>query len=506
MNKKIRRIVTMALVLTAFSGLSPVRYLKIFDSSIAYASSDDDDDEKEAIENSYLSDLDISEGKLQFSEKKTEYTVKIDSSDDEITVTAKAKSNTDKIKIDGSDVSLDSNNKAEKTLELNKGRNLIKIKIETKDYGIRTYNLVVNRGSASNSDSSNSNDSDGVYLDSINLSDGNISFSKDKMAYDVNVNSSIDEIRIAGEPEDDDYEVKIDGISVDKDEEYRRTINLVNGKNIIPIDIQDNEGNEQTYTLNVYRGGTTEINTSEVIDNTQDPIYLDNIVIEDGDIPIKFKPKVTTYGMDVKDTYDSIIIKAEPEYDDLVRINGSTAEDPYRKKVDLKNGKNVIEIKVNNSNTYDKNDDEYEERIYTLTVYRGTSEGTAQNSQIVTNGENTQVSGNSSNSASTTKINQWTNDNGKWQYYDSTGNSFKNAWYYDRNYGKNYYFNNEGNMVTGWTEYNNDWYYLDKNGAMATGWVKDLNENWYYLYETGVMAKNTTIGGYKLNSSGGLNN
>lgn len=513
MNKKIKRIIAITLALTAFSAVSPVKYLKFSDSNIAYASSDDDDTdavdaEYKAIEDSYLSNLDLSEGRLDFSKKKTDYTVKIDSSNESIVIAATAKNSTDKIKIDGSDVSLDSNNKAEKTVELSRGRNMIKIKVETIDYGIRTYNLVINRGSVSDSSSSNSDNSDnsdGVYLDSINLSDGDISFSKNKMEYDVNVNSTIDEIRIVAQPEYDGYEVKIDGVAVSKDESYRRTVKLTNGKNTILIELQDSDGNEQTYTLNINRGGTTAVNTSEAVDNTQDPIYLDDIVIQDGDIPLKFKPKVTNYAVDVKELYDSIIIKAEPEYDNLVIINDSKCEHNYIQRVDLKEGKNVIKIKVNNNNTYDASDAEYEERIYTLTVYRGTSEGTAQSAQA-TSIANAQEGSISTNLVSNAKISQWTNNNGKWQYNDFMGNLLKNAWYYDRNYGKTYYFNNEGNMVTGWVAYNNSWYYLDESGAMVTGWFKDLNGNWYYLYETGAMAKNTTINGYKLNGSGVLNN
>jgi glucan-binding YG repeat protein len=489
MNKKIKRIIAMTLIATAFSIISPVKYLKFANSNIAYASSDDDDEE--AIRNSYLDDLDISEGSISFSEKKTDYTVKVDKDTESIIVKAKAKDKDDEIKIDGDDVALDNDNVATSDpIKLDKGRNLIRIKVVTDDYGLRIYNLVVNRGSASSSDS---DDSDGVYLDNIALSDGDLAFEKDKTSYNVNVNSSIDEIRITAEPEYNDYEVKIGGIRVDEDEDYRRTVKLTNGNNTILIDLEDNEGNEQTYTININRGGTSEVSASEVVDNTQDPIYLDDIVIQDGNVPLNFKPKVTSYAVDVKDSWDNIIIKAKPEYDDVVRINGSTCESPYVRRVYLNEGKNVITIKVNNSNSYDKDDDEYKERIYTLTVYRGTSEGTSQS----TNAENNEQS-----NSTGIKANQWINNNGKWQYNDSTGKSLKNTWYFDKNYGKNYYFREDGTMATGWIEYNGRWYYLDNTGAMVTGWYRDTNGKWYYLYSTGAMATNTTINGYKLGTNG----
>ncbi|EHJ02146.1 cell wall binding repeat-containing protein [Clostridium sp. DL-VIII] len=485
MNKNIKRIIAMTLAISAFSIASPVKFINSVDT--AYASSDDD---KDAIENSYLDDLDISEGDLSFSKKKTEYTVKVDSSDSTVVITAKAKDRDDKIKIDGEEVPLDDNRKAQKEVELDKGRNMIKIKVETEDYGIRTYNLVINRGSASNDSDS---DSDDVYLDNIILSDGDIDFSEDKMSYNVNVNSSVNEIRIAAKPEDEDDDVKIDGIRVYKYDDFRRMVSLNNGENKILIELQDSEGKEQTYTLNINRGGTAAGgNTSEVIDNEQDPIYLDDIVIQGGDVPLKFKPKVTSYAVDVNEDWDSIILKAKPEFDDVVRVNGSTTEDPYIRRINLNEGKNVITIKINNSNTYDRNDDEYEERIYTVTVYRGTSDGKSQSNTS----SNAQVTGKD------VKTNQWVNINGKWQYNDSIGNPLKSTWYFDKNYGKNYYFKEDGTMATGWISYNGSWYYLDNSGAMVTGWLRDNNGVWYYLYSSGVMAANTIIDGYSLGPNG----
>lgn len=510
MHKQIKRIIAMTLAISAFCAITPAKYLKAQFSKVAYASSDDDDDDDDE-DKGYLEDLDISEGSISFSEKKMEYTTKIDNSIDEVTITVKAEDSTDKIKIDGSDVDLDNSRKAQKTIELERGRNLIKIKVDSEAYGIRTYNLVINRGSAS-SNSSNSDDENDAYLDDISLSDGDISFSKETMKYDVNVSSSVDEIRITAQPEYDDDDVKIDDVSVDKDEDYRRSVKLAYGGNTILIEVQDEDGNEQTYTLNINRGGTIAIDSSQVIDTTQDPIYLDDIVIEDGDIPLKFKPKVTSYAVDVDDDQDNIIIKAKPEYDDVVRINGTKVEDLYSSRVNLEEGKNVIEIKINNSNTYDKSDDEYEERTYTVTVYRGTSQGTAATS----NGGDSETNTNSS------KANQWVSVNGKWQYNDALGNPLKNIWYYDRNYDKNYYLQADGYMATGWLynsgawyyldesgtmqigwkQVGSNWYYLDNTGKMTIGWFKDMDGKYYYLNSSGAMVTNTTIDGYKIGSNG----
>lgn len=465
MNKKIKRIISMTLLISSFFAVEPIQYSNFNGINVAYAS-DDDDEEDEG----YLKDIDLSEGSLTFAEKKTAYTVKLDSSDEEVTITATANKSTDKIKIDGTSVSLDGSNKAQKTVSLSKGRNLIKIKVETLDYGIRTYSLTINRGSATTT--TTSTDESVVDLDSITLSDGFISFSKNKILYDVNVGANIDEMRITAQPEYDTTTVKINDIQVNNDDKFRRTVKLVNGKNVILINLEDENGNEQTYTLNIYRGGSSD--DTSVIDTEQDPIYLDDIVLDDGSIPIRFKAKVTKYAVDVSEDRDSIILKAEPQYDDVIRINGSRTESPYRDRIQLEKGKNVIEIEVNNSNTYDREDSEYEKRIYTVTIYRGTSQGSAANS---VNNANTNA-----NQNATLKTNQWVNNNGRWQYNDALGNTLKNIWFFDKNY--------------------NAWYLLDQDGYMKTGWIQAGDGKWYYLYPSGAMAYNTVVDGYKLDKNG----
>ena len=91
--------------------------------------------------------------------------------------------------------------------------------------------------------------------------------------------------------------------------------------------------------------------------------------------------------------------------------------------------------------------------------------------------------------------------NGAWQYNDATGTSIKNSWFYDKNYGKNYYLQADANMATGWLSYNGKWFYLGTDGAMKTGW-QSVSGTWYYLDSQGAMVYNTTIDGYKLGANG----
>jgi glucan-binding YG repeat protein len=133
----------------------------------------------------------------------------------------------------------------------------------------------------------------------------------------------------------------------------------------------------------------------------------------------------------------------------------------------------------------------------------------------------------------------WTNQNGKWYFYDlSTGEKRigwlkdGSSWYYMDSTGamktgwvsiggKWYYLNSNGTMKTGWLSYQNKWYYLDGSGVMKTGWASignkwyyfdsagtmktgwiQLGSNWYYLHSDGHMAANETVGGYYLNKDG----
>ncbi|AOR22488.1 transglutaminase domain-containing protein [Clostridium taeniosporum] len=78
---------------------------------------------------------------------------------------------------------------------------------------------------------------------------------------------------------------------------------------------------------------------------------------------------------------------------------------------------------------------------------------------------------------------------GKWYIKDG-------VWHYFRYCGKD---------AIGWLKNDGNWYYFDRNGDMKVGWILD-NGTWYYCYSNGQMAYNTTIGKYKLGSTGALIN
>jgi glucan-binding YG repeat protein len=480
MNKRIKRIIAVALTVSSLYTVSPVSN---FMTTKAYASTSTSDSQLRSI---YLSD-----GSIDFSSSTYSYTVRVGSSVDDITVTAKPKNTNSTVEIDGTDV--DSSDSYRDTVSLSKGSNTIKVKVTDEDNKTRTYTLNVYRGTSSSYDD--------VYLRSLYLSDGNIDFDKDKTSYYVNVNSSVDDITITAKPEDSDDTVRIDGTTVDDSDKYKKTVSLDKGSNKIEVEVEDDSSSDsRTYTLNINRGSSS---------TTQNDKYLDELSINDSNISLE--DNKTSYDVTTKDSVDEIDVKAvanDSDYD--VYINGTNVDshDDYKKAVSLNKGKNQITIQIKDvhGNLL---------RAYTLNVLRGV--------------ENI-------------KANQWVEVSGKYQYNDAQGNPKKNTLFYDSSKSKSYYldqdgyrvtgwkqvgsswylFDTDGSMIKGWKNTGGAWYYLQDSGAMVTGWLPFGNGQWYYLnsdgsmrtgwlydggkyyyfYSDGSMAVNTTIGGYRVGSNG----
>lgn len=277
------------------------------------------------------------------------------------------------------------------------------------------------------------------------------------------------------------------------------------------IKYEDDSDVASEYKIKVkYTGSDSD--SEDASSDDFDDIYLDKLSIHGESIELS-KSK-TTYSYNVASDIDEVTIKAVPDDEDddfyTVTIDGEEvdSDDKFKTTVELDKGVNDIKVKLEDE------DDNYRE--YTLKINRGstsTSTSTSGNTATSTPGTATNVA--------TSKTSQWVQVNGKWQYNDAVGNPIKNMWFYDKNYGKNYYLQEDGTMATGWLNYNGamyylgtdgaiktgwqavsgSWYYLNGEGKMQTGWIKDSGK-YYYLNSNGIMAYNTTIGGYKLGADG----
>ncbi|MGN0145256.1 MAG: stalk domain-containing protein [Clostridium sp.] len=100
--------------------------------------------------------------------------------------------------------------------------------------------------------------------------------------------------------------------------------------------------------------------------------------------------------------------------------------------------------------------------------------------------------------ADTVADGKWSLENGVWYYYND-GNKvtgwvrYKNNWYY---------LKDDGAMATGWILLDGKWYLLNNDGAMETGWIIDNDGNAYYLNKDGSMAAGTVVDGFTLAHNG----
>ena len=308
---------------------------------------------------------------------------------------------------------------------------------------------------------------DPVYLKNLSLNKGDITFLKQRTTYNVKVASSVSEIRITAEPEDDSARVRIDGSLVDEDDNYKKTISLDNGKNEIKIKVTDSKDNQRVYTLNITRGSASDSN------NNSD-VNLSSLELDEADLD--FSEDKTSYEVDVDEDVSRIEVTAEPEDEEyLVTINGDEVNsgDDYMKKVSLSKGKNTIKVVV-------EDEVEDEKKTYTITVNRGTVKDDDDNDKSENQDSSKEESNESLNGEG------WVKVDGDWKYKDENGKFITNKWLYDKEQGVYCYLKEDGYRATGWLQEGGNWFLLDSKGAMLTGW-QYTGGQWYYLQPSGEM-------------------
>ncbi|WP_399547822.1 cadherin-like beta sandwich domain-containing protein [uncultured Clostridium sp.] len=292
-----------------------------------------------------------------------------------------------------------------------------------------------------------------VYLDNIYLSDKyDIDFSRKKYSYILDVDKSLEEIVVRARPEDYKDTVKINGEIITRDDKYRKLVPLEIGKNKIEIEVKDNNSaTTAKYTLYIYRGGN-ECN-----------YLLDDINIDSSNIG--FKKYRNSYNIEIDDDTSKVVLKAiTKDKNYKVIVNGTELDYPNLIRIRFSGiGKYEIKIKV-----IDPETNRFKE--YDLDMYVG-----IPISPDVSNSINSVV-----------KPNQWVMVNGRWRYNDSLGEPIKDKWFFDTKYNNYFYFNERGNMRTGWLYIDDEWYHTSIDGERQTGWLLEDNE-WYYFDHDGTM-------------------
>ncbi len=353
---------------------------------------------------------------------------------------------------------------------------------------------------------------DPVYLKNLSLNKGDITFLKQRTTYNVKVASSVSEIRITAEPEDDSARVRIDGSLVDEDNNYRKTVSLDKGKNEIKIKVTDSKDNQRVYTLNITRGSSSDSNSNS-------DVNLSSLELDEADLD--FSEDKTSYEVDVDEEVSRIEVTAEPEDEEyLVTINGDEVNsgDDYMKKVSLSKGKNTIKVVV-------EDEVEDEKKTYTIIVNRGTvkeeddddksenQDSSKEESNESLNGEGwvkvdgdwflldskgamltgwQYTGGQEKQYSSKEESNESSNGEGwikfgdDWKYKDENGKYLTNKWLLDKEQGVYCYLKEDGYRATGWLQEGGNWFLLDSKGAMLTGW-QYTGGQWYYLQPSGEM-------------------
>lgn len=429
----------------------------------------------------YLENIQLSKGEITFLKQRTSYDIKVDSSVDEIKITAKPENENDRVRIDGDIV--DESDSYKKTISLDSGENEIKVKVTDDEDNQRTYTINVTRGSSSNNQ-------DNIYLDKLTVDEGEIDFSKDDTSYTVDVDESVSKITIGAEPEDEEYLVTIDGDEVNSDDDYENTISLSKGKNTVKVIIKDEVNDkERTYTLTINRGTSV---SDEDTNNADESTGRKNgwMQTEEG---WKY---VDENGNILKKSW--LFDKNQKVYCYLnekgIRVTGWFKDKEKWYLLDNK-GAMLTGWQYNEGKWYllDKTTGEMKTGWIMEEV-------TAQSSS---NSNNTSTNGisNAANGASSVNTNNSAASNTAGSTNETTISTTTNTkiqnWYY---------LNSDGSMKTGWLQDKGKWYYFNKNGVMQKGWVIDSNSK-YYLGEDGAMVTGTkTIDKkeYKFTSNGVL--
>ncbi|GAA0077095.1 hypothetical protein UT300005_14730 [Clostridium sp. CTA-5] len=446
MNKRLKRIIAIALTISAFSTIEPTKYFNMTTTK-AYASSKSSsklselqlnkkDDNKKEIKLYTDDDYDT---KAQFKTSRKDYYTKTTLKSVNVTFDLESSNYEAKIFADNNKRSTAYDNGEEIKLDKS-GVTTLYVRVykdgkfdknDVKSNAVNEYKIYVDRGGSSNS-KKDEDRQDKIYLEDLTLNRGDdFKFSKKVTSYDINVDESDDSIRIKAEPEDEDYTVKIDGDEVTSDDKYRKDVKLSKGKNLIRVIVEDDDDNKRTYKLNINRGkkdsdkknnnNNSESNTSTQTNNTPGnaifPNKTDNS--NSGTNETNVAPGTNT-------------------------TNNSTS-----------NKNNWIKTSTGKWRYYDENGNLLKKK--------------------------------------------WFYDNKKywrWYYLDENG-EMTIGWANDDN--KWYYLNSDGSMVTGWIKPNGTWYYLNADGSMRTGWLQEGNKK-YYLNGDGSMQIGTkTINGQTYN-------
>lgn len=280
MQKNAKRIISATLAINALSAIIPASSSNLMMTEVQAAS-------EYGITNLKLcktsgsktitlyedSDYDDS---VKFKKSKTKYYAKTDSSSVNVRVTEEDGYETKIFKTSSS--SADAFDPEEK-ISIKSGTTTLYVRTykdgefdedNVKDNVVKEYKVYVKKVSSLDEED---DDYDDIYLDDLTLTykddEIDFDFEEDKSTYNIEVKNSVTYVKVCAEPEDEDYSVKINGSTVDDDDDWEKKVNLEEGKNTITVKIKY-DGDERIYTLNITRKASSSSSDTDNdnLDNT----------------------------------------------------------------------------------------------------------------------------------------------------------------------------------------------------------------------------------------------
>ena len=223
-----------------------------------------------ANSNAYLSNIELSSGQLspEFSKETTDYTMIVEN---EITL----------LTVNGIKENILSTVNGNGNYALGVGENEITLTVTAESGDIKTYTIIVTRKPNSNAN-----------LSSINTNVGILSpvFNKETFNYTINVENTIDTIKIEGIAEA--KTTKVTG---------NNTYELESGSNVITlITLAEDNITTKTYTINVVKDKSDNDN-------------IENMYIEEASISPKFDSNIISYTAKVPNEFTNVTIHVELE-------------------------------------------------------------------------------------------------------------------------------------------------------------------------------------------------
>lgn len=136
----------------------------------------------------------------------------------------------------------------------------------------KEYKIFVKKYTDEEEKSIQNDSQDEIYLHTIQFNNGDIPLSFDRKipSYNIKVNDDIKSILIKAEPDDGATTVKINNVTVDENNNYKKNVNLDEGNNVVEISLSQDDEEKRIYTLNIDREKIIQQTQNNQVNNTND--------------------------------------------------------------------------------------------------------------------------------------------------------------------------------------------------------------------------------------------